>query len=72
MKWNVDKKKGTKMQKNEVHRDKKPVSKSQRECPLTLAGGYSFFIYLELSAEAQADKQLQLSCERLMPQPGPH
>lgn len=33
---------------------------------------YSFFIYLQLSAVAQADKRLQLSCERPMPQPGPH
>lgn len=35
-------------------------------------GSYSFFIYLQLSAVVPADKRLQLSGERPMPQPGLH
>lgn len=49
----------------------KLVSKSQRASPSSLRS-YSFFIHLQLSAGAPADKQLQLYCQRLMPLPEHH
>ena len=69
-------KRGRKKRDKNAKKIKSTVTKNQSanpsvSVPLLSQGGYSFFIYLELSAEAQADKQLQLSCERLMPQPGP-
>lgn len=75
-KWNMDKKgqklyEEKKKRQNQAYHDKTSWQIPTWVSPHSLRS-YSFFIYLQLSAVAQADKQLQLSYERLMPQPGPH
>lgn len=53
---------------NRAHRQQVPAL----PFPCSL-GSQSFFIYLQLSTVAGADKRLQLSCEGpSIPQPGPH
>lgn len=80
-KWNIDKKK--KKDKSCMRGEKKKRLRNQvyhgktsQQIPMWVSPyshrSYSFFIYLQLSAGAQADKQLQLPYERLTPQPGPY
>lgn len=56
---------------NQVYHDK-----TSQQIPVWVSPysprSYSFFIYLQMSAETQADKQPQFSCERPMPLPGTH
>lgn len=74
-KWNTDTKRakdrGEKKTLNQVYHDKTSQQIPAQVSPHSLRS-YYFFIYLQLSAGAQADKQLQLFCERPVPLPEPH